>query len=221
DNKGLLLTGLLGGLVSSTATTFVYARHAQRGALPAAHSRIVIALANCAMLARVWLIVLIIAPRAAGAAALVLVPALALAAVPVALRRPAAGPSETTEHDYRNPANLLTSLLFGAGYAVMLLASAWLSEKFGSRGVYGLAVVSGLTDVDAITLSSLRLLNVGTLELAATLTAIAVAVGANLVMKATLVAVFGGTSLRRSGPLSLLLPLLGLVLGAVALQVFL
>jgi uncharacterized membrane protein (DUF4010 family) len=186
--------------------------------LPAAHSRIVIVLANCAMLVRVWLIVLIIAPVAAGAAALVLVPALALAAIPVAVRRPADGLAESAAHDYRNPANLLTSLVFGAGYATMLLASAWLSENFGSRGIYGLALVSGLTDVDAITLSSLRLFSVGSLELAATILAIALAVGANLVMKATLVAVFGGTSLRRSGSPSLLLPLFGLALGAAALR---
>jgi uncharacterized membrane protein (DUF4010 family) len=216
DQKGLLLTGLLGGLVSSTATTVVYARHAQRAALPAAHSRTVIVLANCAMLARVWLIVLIIAPGAALAAALVIAPALVLAVLPLLLRRQQADAVDA--HDYRNPANLLTSLLFGAGYAVMLVAAAWLSESFGSRGVYGLAVVSGLTDVDAITLSSLRLLNLGTLAVLPTVTAIAIAVGANLVMKATLVAVLGGASLRRVAPLNLLLPLPGLLVGVAALR---
>jgi hypothetical protein len=66
DARGLLLTGLLGGVVSSTATAVVYACHA-RATLPAAQALVVIALANCAMFARVLLIVVVVAPRARSA----------------------------------------------------------------------------------------------------------------------------------------------------------
>ena len=100
----------------------------------------------------------------------------------------------------------------------MLVLSAWLFDTLGSGGVYGLAVVSGLTDVDAITLSSLRLFNLGTLTSQSTATAIALGIGANFVMKAVLVAVVGGASIRRVGMLTLLLPLPGLALGALALR---
>lgn len=219
DGRGLVLTGLLGGLVSSTATSLVYARHARRGALPAADCLIVIALANCAMLARVLLIVLIVAPGVAVAAAIALLPALLLATWPAVagLKRSAPSP-EASAHDYRNPANLLTSILFGAGYALMLVLSAWLAETVGTRGVYGLAVVSGLTDVDAITLTSLRLYNVGSLAAQAAATAILLGVGANLAMKATLVATLGGAALRRAAPRVLLLPAVALVLGWLALR---
>lgn len=219
DRKGLLLTGLLGGLVSSTATTLVYARHAQRGTLPSAQSLVVIALANCAMLARVLLIVLIVAPKAAATAAIVIVPALMLAAISAYARHNAAPAwADAKAYDYRNPANVLTAVAFGAGYALLLVLSAWLSDTLGSRGVYGLAVVSGLTDVDAITLSSLRLFNVGTLASESTAMAIALGIGANFVMKAVLVAFVGGASIRRAGMLTLLLPLPGLALGALALR---
>jgi uncharacterized membrane protein (DUF4010 family) len=219
DRKGLLLTGLLGGLVSSTATTLVYARHAQQGTLPNSQSLIVIALANCAMLARVLLIVLIVAPKAAATAAIVIVPALLLAAIPAYARQSSETPAADTQaNDYRNPANVLTAVAFGAGYALMLVLAAWLSDTLGSRGVYGLALVSGLTDVDAITLSALRLFNLDTLTLEATATAIALGIGANFVMKAVLVAVVGGASIRRAGTLTLLLPLPGLALGALALR---
>lgn len=219
DRKGLLLTGLLGGLVSSTATTLVYARHAQRGTVPSAQSLIVIALANGAMLARVLLIVLIVAPRVAATAAIVIVPALLLAAIPVYARRNAGTEAvDAKAYDYRNPASLLTAVAFGAGYALMLVLSAWLSDSLGSRGVYGLAIVSGLTDVDAITLSSLRLFNLGTLTSESMATAIALGVGANFLMKAALVATLGGASMRRVGTLTLLLPLPGLALGALALH---
>jgi uncharacterized membrane protein (DUF4010 family) len=219
DGRGLVLTGLLGGLVSSTATSLVYARHAQRGDLPARDCLIVIALANCAMLARVLLFVLIVAPGVAIAAAIALLPALLLATWPVVAGLKKAGPTpESSAHDYRNPANLLASILFGAGYALMLVLSAWLAETVGTRGVYGLAVVSGLTDVDAVTLSSLRLFNVGALPAQAAATAIVLGVGANLAMKATLVAILGGTALRRVAPRVLLLPAVALLLGWLALR---
>jgi uncharacterized membrane protein (DUF4010 family) len=219
DGRGVILTGLLGGLVSSTATSVVYARHAQRATLPAPDCVVVIALANCAMLARVLLIVLIVAPRVAAPAAIALLPALLFAVWPVVEGWSKSDHRlDSAAQDYRNPANLLTSVLFGAGYALMLVVSAWLSDTLGTRGVYGFAVVSGLTDVDAITLSSLRLFNVGTLATNAAATAIVLGVGANLVMKATLVATLGGASLRRAGPQALLLPAVGLVLGWLALR---
>lgn len=218
DGTGLIATGLLGGLVSSTATSLVYARHAASGAMSDAQSAIVIVLANVAMLVRVMVLVLIVAPGAAWAAALPIVPAILIAGWAVAVQwRKSAHVIKTRPEEYRNPASMLASMLFAAGYAIVLLVAAWLSETFGTRGLYGLAVASGLTDVDAITLSSLRLFSLGTLTASATVTSIALAVGANLAMKAVLVAVVGGTGLRRVAPRMLLLPAIGLAVGWVAL----
>jgi uncharacterized membrane protein (DUF4010 family) len=56
-----------------------------------------------------------------------------------------------------NPTEIKTALGFGALYALVLVLSAWLQDIAGSRGLYLLALASGLTDVDAITLSSLRM----------------------------------------------------------------
>lgn len=217
--RGLVLTGVLGGVVSSTATSFAYARHARRGTLPAAGSLTVIAIANGTMLARVLLIVLVVAPGAGRAAAIVLVPALFVAALLVAARQRSAPPTESaTEQDFRNPANLPASMLFGLGYAVMLVLAAWFSLTFGTGGVYALAVVSGLTDVDAITLSSLRLFERGTLTVAETATAIAIGVGANLAMKAVLVSAIAGRSHRQVAATVLLTPALGLAAGWLVLH---
>lgn len=219
DGKGLAATGLLGGLVSSTATSLVYARNARSGAVPVAHAAVVITLANGAMLARVLVVVLIVAPRAAWAAAIVVLPAMLLAAwTIVAHWKKSAAPGEPRADEYQNPADLFTAMLFGAGYALMLVLAAWLSDTVGTGGVYGLAVVSGLTDVDAITLSSLRLFSLGPLPLQATMTAIALGVAANLAMKAVLVAVIGGPALRRVAPPMLLLPAIGLAAGWFALR---
>ena len=56
-----------------------------------------------------------------------------------------------------NPAELKSALLFGVLYAAVLLAVAFARDRFGTAGLYTVAVLSGLTDVDAITLSTARL----------------------------------------------------------------
>lgn len=215
--KGLLLTGALGGLVSSTATTLVYARHARQATHTPAASLVVIVLANATMLARVLLIVAIVAPRAAPTIAVPIGLALLLAAPAVGLRWRSAG-TETGDggDDYRNPTNLLAALAFGALYAAILVVSAWLSDKVGAKGVYGLAVVSGLTDVDAITLSSLQLFNTDTLSASGAATAISLAVGANLVLKSVLVYGAGGRAIGLSTMAAFSGPLAGLA-GGIAL----
>jgi len=196
-SKGLLLTGLLGGLVSSTATTLVYARHVRAATQSAANAQVVILLANGAMLMRVLVIIAIAAPGALWAGACTLLPA-ALLAVPIGLWRLRQGAVETRGIDeYRNPTNLLTAFIFAAFYASILLVSAWLSDEVGERGVYALAAISGLTDVDAITLSSLRLLATEALNLSAAMTTIGVAVGANLVLKSMIVFIVGGRAIGR------------------------
>ncbi len=196
-SKGLLLTGLLGGLVSSTATTLVYARQVRAATQSAANAQVVILLANGAMLMRVLVIIAIAAPGALWAGACTLLPA-ALLAVPIGLWRLRQGAVETRGIDeYRNPTNLLTAFIFAAFYASILLVSAWLSDEVGERGVYALAAISGLTDVDAITLSSLRLLATDALNLSAAMTTIGVAVGANLVLKSMIVFIVGGRAIGR------------------------
>lgn len=217
--KGLLLTGVLGGLVSSTATTLVYARHARQATHTPAASLVVIVLANATMLARVLLIVAIVAPRAAPTIAVPIVLALLLAAPAVALRWRSVG-TEIGDggDDYRNPTNLLAALAFGALYAAILVVSAWLSDKVGAQGVYGLAVVSGLTDVDAITLSSLQLFNTGTLPAIAAATAISLAVGANLVLKSLLVYGAGGRTIGLATMAAFAGPLAGLAGGVAVLR---
>ncbi|HJW51266.1 MAG TPA: DUF4010 domain-containing protein, partial [Burkholderiaceae bacterium] len=137
----------------------------------------------------------------------------------VALRwRSAAAARPTDETAYRNPAQLTTALTFGAIYAVILLATAWANGRLGARGVIALAAVSGLTDVDAITLSSLRLLDNGSLSQTTALTAVAVAVGSNLVFKAAMAATAGGPKMRGPTLRSFLSPLLGLAVGIAALR---
>ena len=96
-----------------------------------------------------------------------------------------------------NPTELRPALGFGLLYAVVLLAAAWLSDWLGTRGLYAVALLSGLTDVDAITLSSLRLHNLDKLTVAVAVNVITLGVLANLVFKSVLTYAVGGRQMAR------------------------
>ena len=216
---GLVLTGVLGGVVSSTATTLVYARHVAAGTQPMSAALLVILLANATKLVRVLVLVGVVAPASLPLALLVIIPSLLASLAGVAWHwRAAADAPPVDEAAFRNPTQLRTALGFGAIYAVILLLAAWANDMVGSRGVLALAAVSGATDVDAITLSSLRLLENGSLSQTMALTAVGVAVASNVIFKSIVAAAAGGPVLR--GPILLAFsgPLLALGAGLWALH---
>lgn len=219
ERKGLLLTGLLGGVISSTATTFAYARHARDATHTPSAVLVVIQLANVAKLMRVLLLALVIAPPVLPLLLLTVVPALVLSGPSLWWHFRCASGEKGEETDrLQNPTQLGTALLFGAFYALVLLAAAWLSEVVGSGGLFALSFVSGLTDVDAITLSSARLADQGNISLAESATAIALAIVANMLFKAAVAIVVGGRTVGRLVAIAFALPLAGIVGGLIALR---
>ena len=84
------------------------------------------------------------------------------------------------------------ALGFGAIYALVLVGSAWLSDRAGSQGLYAVAVASGPVDVDAITLSIADTQAAGMLGAGLAVGAIAVAVAVNTLVKIGLVAAIAG-----------------------------
>jgi len=219
DRHGLWLTGLLGGLVSSTATTLVAARQVREGTYSAAAGIVVALLANMVMLVRVLVIVAVVRPVLLPLAAMVCIPAL-LGAVPAVVWRWRAAGDAANEGkgEYRNPAGLRTALVFAAIYGAILVLTAWAQQYLGTRGVYGLALLAGLTDVDAITLSVLRLQAGNAVTAAAAATAIGLAIGANLVLKSALVFGAGGAAAGWAIVRGFALPLLALAGGIVAVH---
>jgi uncharacterized membrane protein (DUF4010 family) len=218
ERKGLLLTGLLGGVVSSTATTFAYARHARDATHTPSAALTVILLANLAMLMRVLLLALMIAPAVIRLLALTMVPALLLTVPALWWHFRRAGGEEGEVADrMQNPTQFGNALLFASFYALILLASAWLSDVLGSGGLFALSFISGLTDVDAITLSASRLTNQGNVGIEDAATAISLAVTANVLFKAAVSVAVGGRTLGRAAVLAFALPLAGIVLGLLAL----
>ena len=198
QQRGAVMLGLLGGLVSSTATTLSFSRHARASGEMMPVAVIVIVLANLVVLVRL------------GVLATVLAPGVLMQLLPVLLGGLVAGGLGAAYGVHRlqpqgelptlamgNPTELRPALGFGLMYGIVLLAAAWLSDWLGASGLYAVALVSGLTDVDPITLSSLRLHNLDKLTVAVVVNVITLALLANLAFKSVLTYVIGGGKMAR------------------------
>ena len=180
---GLVITGILGGLLSSTAATVLYARRSRESAEMERLALAVVPLTNLVPLARIVLLTVLVAPALFAQLAQVAGVALAcgLGVTALFLRRLGSGTAPVPQS--RNPAELGTALRFGALYALVLLAAAWLADVAGERGLYATALVSGMLDIDPIVLSTLNLFGGARLAASTAVASIALAYAANVAFK--------------------------------------
>ncbi|MGC2048005.1 MAG: MgtC/SapB family protein [Gallionella sp.] len=215
---GAPLLGFLGGLVSSTATTLMYAKlsKSNRAMLNLAASVIVIA--GLVVLMRLMVISAAVAYGALPGLLPVLAGGLLSGLIVVLYNwRKMNNATDLVIPETSNPAELHAAIGFGLLYVAVLLGSAWMKDIAGSQGLYAVALVSGLTDVDAITLSSLRLFNLDQLSEHQTVTAIAFALLANLAFKFGMVVFIGGLNLARHVAIGFAAITLGVLVGLFAL----
>ena len=200
--RGIVLTGLTGGLVSSTAVTLSFARQSrERGGASTATLASGLLLAWCVMFGRVIAEVLVV-NRALVVRVLipfVVMGATAGIAAWVFFRRGAseaerAARAETVR--LRNPFSLTEASKFAAFFAAVLLVVKFVQSRFPGEGLYMVAGLAGLTDVDAITLSMADYAKSGDARVA--VNAIVVAALTNTAVKCGIVAMLGGAVLRRA-----------------------
>jgi uncharacterized membrane protein (DUF4010 family) len=210
--RGALMSGVLGGLISSTATTVAFATRTRREPGAAQLALVVILIASALVYIRILIETAAVAPdllpSLAGPATVFLL----LFVLVVALRLARFEADQGSPLPPDNPAELSTAVGFGALYSVVLLASAAVDEHLGEQMLYGVAIVSGLTDVDAITLSTAWLYLDSRISADTAWRVIALASLANLGFKGGIVAVLGGPSLRRA----LLPTMIGLTVAGLA-----
>ena len=220
ERYGAPLLGLLGGLVSSTATTLAYARHNRQDAKVMQLAVVVILLANLMVLARLSIVCSVVSPDILPKLLPVLGSGFAfgLASATYSYRK-LLEKNASVVPDIGNPAEIRAALGFGLLYALVLFSSAWISDFAGSRGVYAVALVSGLTDVDAITLSSLRLFSLGKLHATEAVISIGIALLSNIGFKLGLVFMVGGFELGKRCTGGMLAVAFGVVL-ALAIMHF-
>ncbi|OHC67222.1 MAG: magnesium transporter MgtC [Rhodocyclales bacterium GWA2_65_20] len=198
SEHGAAVIGFFGGLVSSTATTMVFARHARAHEDIARTATLVILLANLMVTLRLAFVASVVAPTLLVPLAVMLGAGL-LPGLLVTLYgwRSLKERGDLPMPEVTNPTEIRTALSFGLLYGVVLFLSAWLEDIAGSKGLYIVALASGLTDVDAITLSTLRLYNLERLSQFQAVASIALAILANLSFKIGLVIAIGGMALAK------------------------
>lgn len=213
--QGISLTGLLGGLASSTATTLSFAQRSHKNESLAGSFSLALMLAwivmfgralvevatvNFALVSRIWLPMLV----TAGAGLL----------YGIFLYVRGLDGEDQEEVTLTNPFELGPAITFALIYVAVLLISRAGQTYFGNTGVYVSSIIAGLADVDAIALSMADLsTQPGGVDHATASRAIMMAALANTFTKGGIVLFTGSPTLRRA-----LLPglLLMLVVGAVA-----
>lgn len=214
--RGIGLTGLLGGLVSSTGVTLGFSERSNRESSLAKPFSLAIMISWTVMFARVLvevgvlnleLLRLVWPPiAAAGVVGLFFCVYLYLS-------------HRTTEKDtmeFSNPFDLVSAIKFGLLYALILLVARTAQLYFGDTGIYISSLVSGLADVDAITISLTQLSLDGTVSQVVAAQSIVIATIANTIAKGAIVIIGGASLLKRT-----LLPGMLLVLVTAIVVTFL
>jgi uncharacterized membrane protein (DUF4010 family) len=191
---GLILAAVLGGMFASTAVTLSLARLARDNA---GHVRLLaggILASGCVMFLRVLVVTALINPRLSLALAPVLFVAAAAMGLLAFVLVSARNETEIKDHkefNLKNPFDILEVLRFGALLTVITLAVALARTQPGDSSVLAVAAISGLADVDAVTLSVARFGEVSSAAVNAILAAVAV----NTFAKCAYAWLVGGTRL--------------------------
>lgn len=206
-SRGAVITGLAGGLVSSTAATLAFSRQSRETDRHGAHMLAMGSLISwTVMFARVLVISVAVYPALIH---LLLVPVAIMAMATLTsvavlywlhIQAKKAGEGEkdsgSASISISTPFTLTQAAKFGLLFAVILLLVKIIGDQSREEGLYLVALVAGLTDVDAITLSMSQYARSGGAAEVATI-AIIIAVLANSAVKAGVAAILGSAEYRR------------------------
>lgn len=195
SRNGILMTGVLGGLISSTAVSISLSGIAKEHPNHSSSFAAGIVMACTLMFLRVLFEVFVLDIELARILLPIFVSAALLGALYGFYLYSGSNhfniDPQTTE-SMQNPLQISTSLkfglLFGLIYGVIKVASL----KYGDVGVYVVSALSGVSDVDAITLSLSTMAKEGTLDMQVALLGIAIASAVNTVVKSIVVYWIGG-----------------------------
>jgi uncharacterized membrane protein (DUF4010 family) len=188
---GGLFLGVLGGLVSSTATTLSFGRHAKKAPEFSLTGAVIVSLASAVMLIRMAFLIGIIHVDLLAELAVPMTGMFICGLIPTYFVWRKSSRLEVPPPNTRNPAELQQALVFGFLYAIIFLAVSAGKEFFGNKGVYLVSLASGFFDVDAITLSNARMAETGVLAVSQAGISILIAMVANLCFKLVLIGLIG------------------------------
>ncbi len=209
----LFFTSVLGGLYSSTATTVVLARRLKQDPKNRHEFQSGIVLATALMYLRLGVVVAIFNLPLAMTLSVPLIMLLAtggaLAAICLWTGKRAEHREAIQSPSPTNPLELPTAFVFAVMFVAISIGSSWVSARFGQMGIYWLATIVGVTDIDPFVLSVAQG-GVSGLNQTAMAVAILIAASSNNVLKAVYSVVFAGWRRSLGSAFSLLaLSLLG------------
>ncbi|RMG54826.1 MAG: DUF4010 domain-containing protein [Gammaproteobacteria bacterium] len=190
--RGLLLSGILGGLYSSTATTWVLARRSAAGQGDPWQARAAIVLATAMMYPRLWVIIALMAPAVAMELTVpfLLFMLLSLGVGGLLARQGEHEGARAGHEKVSHPLELTTALLFAALFVLFSALTHLVLQFWGIEGLNRLAFVAGLADVDPFVLSVLS--GTYSLDPHRVVGAILIASGSNDLLKGIYALVLGG-----------------------------
>jgi uncharacterized membrane protein (DUF4010 family) len=198
SRRGIGLTGILGGLASSTAVTLSFAQRSRNYTAVGKPFALAIMLAWTVMFGRVLVEVAVVhAPLLRS----LWLPLTAAGLIGLGYGLYLYFSPRTDDEDdvhVSNPFELGPAITFGLLYGFILLATNAAEQFLGSAGLYISSIISGLADVDAITLTTAELSRNGSIEPDVATRAIVLAVVSNTCVKGAIVLSTGSATLRRA-----------------------
>ena len=219
QRHGLGITGILGGLVSSTAVTLGFSQRSRLEPLLASTLTLGILLAWTVMFVRVVVMVAIVSPalslRLGAGMGLMAGVNLALCGFLWWRHRSSQKETETVDSG-QNPFDLSEAVKFGILFGVVTFVAKAAQVFFGDTGLYIAGGLAGLTDVDAISLSMADLANTTPGDIGPAARTVLIAVISNTLVKGGMAVSLGGVAMRK-----LMLPFTLLLLASGAAAAFL
>jgi len=214
QKKSTLLTGILGGFVSSTATAWFFSRQSRKNQEGGVIEAAAIVLASSIMFPRllIWLLLLNFELFRS-----LWIPIVVLGLMGIGIgywiSRRHGAVAEGPPKEVKNPINLREALFFGVIYLGIQFIVGYANEHFGESGVYVASGISGMTDIDAIAISMARFgKEAPGIGIAGT--AIVIAALTNTLVKYGFCLVFGNRNLKRYSSLAFL-PIFALGVGYI------
>lgn len=196
-DKGIVLTGLLGGLVSSTAVTFSLSKKSKLQPSLSYNYGIGIVLASSMMFIRVFIIVLVLNAALVSNLWIPLIIFTIAGYIISRIMYKKESKTEITDLEISNPFELKSAFIFGLLFAVVIFGAKAAQVYLGNQGIYAASALAGLTSVDAIVLSVSKL-SAGDLLFAVAEKAIIIALISNTIVKMIIAVIWGTPELKKA-----------------------
>ena len=211
-DKGIGLTGFLGGMVSSTAVTFSMSKKSKESEPIAGNYAVGVILASSVMYLRVFIIIILLNIQLAMNVWLPLIILGVSGFLISSLTKRKFQTPVNEVFELKNPLELRFALLFGLIFGVVIVASKAAQHYLGIGALYGVSALAGITSVDAIVLSVMELLS-HSIKMSTAIAAIIIATASNNIIKIMISLYWGSREFKKYVSIGLgLLILLSLII---------